>query len=71
MCKYKNIIFSFVNNITNDNYKTVFYKDIINRKNDPRISIVGAFIRKFSIDELPQLINIIKGDMENERIFKK
>jgi lipopolysaccharide/colanic/teichoic acid biosynthesis glycosyltransferase len=32
-------------------------------KNDPRISILGAFIRKFSIDELPQLINIIKGDM--------
>jgi exopolysaccharide production protein ExoY len=32
-------------------------------KNDPRISIVGAFIRKFSIDELPQLINIVKGDM--------
>ncbi|MGK0306693.1 MAG: exopolysaccharide production protein ExoY [Gammaproteobacteria bacterium] len=32
-------------------------------KNDSRISIVGAFIRKFSIDELPQLINIVKGDM--------
>ena len=32
-------------------------------KNDPRISAVGAFIRKFSIDELPQLINIVKGDM--------
>jgi exopolysaccharide production protein ExoY len=32
-------------------------------KNDKRISMVGAFIRKFSIDELPQLINIVKGDM--------
>ena len=32
-------------------------------KNDPRISKIGAFIRKFSIDELPQLINIVKGDM--------
>jgi undecaprenyl phosphate N,N'-diacetylbacillosamine 1-phosphate transferase len=30
---------------------------------DPRISKVGKFIRRFSIDELPQLINIIKGDM--------
>lgn len=32
-------------------------------KNDPRITKVGQFIRKTSIDELPQLINIIKGDM--------
>lgn len=32
-------------------------------KDDPRITRVGKFIRKFSIDELPQLINIIKGDM--------
>lgn len=31
--------------------------------NDPRITKVGYFIRKTSIDELPQLINIIKGDM--------
>ena len=32
-------------------------------KNDPRITKVGDFIRKTSIDELPQLVNIIKGDM--------
>ncbi|WP_297631082.1 sugar transferase [uncultured Clostridium sp.] len=32
-------------------------------KNDPRITKVGKFIRKTSIDELPQLINVIKGDM--------
>lgn len=32
-------------------------------KNDPRITKVGKFIRRFSIDELPQLFNIIKGDM--------
>jgi len=31
--------------------------------NDPRVTKVGRFIRKKSIDELPQLINIIKGDM--------
>lgn len=32
-------------------------------KNDPRVTKVGAFIRRTSIDELPQLLNIIKGDM--------
>ena len=30
---------------------------------DPRITKVGQFIRKYSIDELPQLFNILKGDM--------
>lgn len=32
-------------------------------KDDPRITKVGKFIRKTSIDELPQLINIVNGDM--------
>jgi lipopolysaccharide/colanic/teichoic acid biosynthesis glycosyltransferase len=32
-------------------------------KNDPRVTRVGGIIRKLSIDELPQLFNVIKGDM--------
>lgn len=35
----------------------------IKLENDPRITKVGKFIRNTSIDELPQLINILKGDM--------
>lgn len=32
-------------------------------KNDPRITRIGYLLREFSIDELPQLINIVKGEM--------
>jgi len=33
------------------------------KKGDPRITPLGLFLRKYSLDELPQLINIIKGEM--------
>lgn len=36
---------------------------IFKMKNDPRMTRVGRFIRRYSIDELPQLVNVLRGEM--------
>lgn len=45
--------------LNNQYKKGAFFKV----KNDPRVTKFGAFIRRTSIDEIPQLINVLKGDM--------
>lgn len=50
----------------NPNYAELFHqykKGSYKLKDDPRITKIGRIIRKYSLDEIPQLVNILKGEM--------
>ncbi len=50
-----------INDFTPEQMKE--WKENFKLQDDPRITKVGKFLRKTSLDELPQIVNIIKGDL--------
>lgn len=47
----------------NPKLKEKYQKNSFKLTNDPRVTPIGKVLRRFSIDELPQLVNVLKGDM--------
>lgn len=63
MYKFRSMVTNaekLLNNIKNKNEMS---GPMFKMKNDPRVTRVGRFLRKTSVDELPQLFNVLKGEM--------
>lgn len=65
--KFRSMVMNAHDSLRSDPYYKKLYKEYKRNsyklKEDPRVTKVGRFIRKHSIDEIPQLLNVIKGQM--------
>jgi exopolysaccharide production protein ExoY len=62
--KFRSLKVNYTNGNSKLNYQVSTKPEIlVNSASDPRITSIGKFIRKTSIDEIPQLLNVLKGEM--------
>jgi len=63
MYKFRSMVLDAEKHINKYKHKNEVDGPIFKIKKDPRITKIGLFLRRSSLDELPQLINVLKGDM--------
>jgi exopolysaccharide biosynthesis polyprenyl glycosylphosphotransferase len=63
ICKFRTMVPNAEKMMAKLEHRNEVSGPVFKIKNDPRITSIGKFLRKSSIDELPQLFNVLKGDM--------